>query len=138
MSAVRDALCLLLQADAAGVMSLASDVYPKAAPESATHPFVIVSAQSPPRPVYALGGGSPMIESSVYLVKAVDENLSPARAANLNKLIKARLQNAALTVVDYNLLYLRWVSDVDYAEQRKGKTYQHEGSLWRVEVAPQA
>lgn len=137
MSATRDAIVQHLQADAAGVMSVAGDVYPGTPPEGASHPLVQVTAQRPPRGNYVFQGLSH--EDSVYLVKAVDKNSSPKRAGEINAFIRARLDNAALSVDGQTTLLVSWVQDVEYSERTEdGTVYQHEGGLYEIWTEPEA
>ena len=137
MSAVREAICKHLQADtgAGGLMELATDVYPKGAPEGAEHPLVVVAAHRAPRGHYAFQGLSH--EESLYLVKGVDEGTSAARAGEMSRRIRARLDGAELEVEGYGLQLVSWVQDVEYDETApEGTKYQHEGGIYEVWVEP--
>ena len=143
MSAVREALCKFLQGDTGSgkLMELATDVYPKSAPEGATHPFVVVEAHRAPRGRFVFGGLD--AEESLYLVKAVDMDISPARASEINRRIRARLDpdgtgRAQLEVEGYGTLFLGWVQDVEYDDpQEEGGDYQIEGGIYEVIVEPE-
>lgn len=143
MSSVREALCQFLQADdgAGRLMELATDVYPGAAPESATHPFVTVFAHRAPRGEFTFGGLDH--EESMYLVKAVDEGTSPARVCEMNRRIRARLDpegkgDVALDVEGYGTVFLGWVQDVEYDDpQDEGGNYQFEGGIYEVWTEPE-
>ena len=135
MSAVREAICKFLQADATGVMAVATDVYPKGAPQGAIHPCVIVKAHRPPRGHYAFQELS--AEDSIYMVTGVDEGTSPARAANLKSLVRERLDEAEIEIDGYHTLLVSWMADVEYEETAPdGTKYQHEGGLYEVWAEP--
>lgn len=142
MSAVREALCKFLQEDAGAgkLMELATDVYPKSAPEGAVHPFVVVAAHRAPRGSHAFQGLDH--EESMYLVTAVDEGISPARASEMNRRIRARLDpegkgDVALVVEGHGTLFLGWVRDVEYDDpQAAGGNYQFEGGIYEVMTEP--
>lgn len=143
MSVVREALCKFLQEDTGvgRLMELATDVYPKSAPESAVHPFVVVEAHRAPRGQFAFGGLDH--EESMYLVKGVDEGISPARASEMNRRIRTRLDpegkgDAALEVEGYGTLFVGWVQDVEYDDpQGEGSNYQFEGGIYEVLTEPE-
>ena len=143
MSSVREALCLLLQADTGTgkLMELATDVYPGTAPEGAAHPFVTVAAHRAPRGEFTFGGLDH--EESHYLVKAVDEGTSPARVCEMNRRIRARLDpegtgDAELDVEGHRTIFLSWVQDVEYDDpQEDGTNYQLEGGIYEVWTEPE-
>ena len=135
MSAVREAICKHLQEDAEGVMSVATDIYPKGVPEGGAHPLVVVKAHRPPRANNNFQGLSH--EDSIYIVTGVDEGTSPARAANLKSLIRERLNEAAIEIEGYNTLLVSWMADIEFEETAEdGTKYQHEGGLYEVWAEP--
>jgi hypothetical protein len=143
VSNVREALCKAIQGDTGvgRVMELAKDVYPKSPPEGVNeYPFVVVAAHRAPRGEFTFGGLDH--EESMYLVKAVDESDSPARAAELKKRIRALLDpdgtgDAELEVEGHGTLFVSWVQDVEYDETAEGGTkYQHEGCIFEIWVEP--
>lgn len=135
MSAVREAICKFLQADATGVMSVATDVFPKGVPEGAVHPFVVVKAHQPAKGEYAFQALSH--EHSIYIVTGVDEGTSPARAANLKSLIRERLDEGEIEVEGYDTLLVSWMRDIEFEETAEdGTKYQHEGGLYEVWAEP--
>lgn len=137
MSAVREAICKHLQEDVgpAGVMGIATDVYPKLAPEGAEHPLVVVRAQRPPRGHYTFQGLSH--EDSFYVVTGVTEDTSPAVASDLKGRIRARLHDAPLVVEGSETLLVSWVQDVEFTEpDEDGVEYQHEGGIYEVWTEP--
>lgn len=135
MSAVRDAIVLHLQADAAGVMSVATDVYPGTPPEGASHPLVTVDAHQPPRAHRVFQALDH--EDSKYLVKGADKSSSPKRVGDLNRKIRARLDGADISVEGYDTQLVAWVEDVEYDEtQPDGSVVRFEGGIYEVMVEP--
>lgn len=131
MAVVRDAIVQHLQADTAGVMALADSVWPQIPPEgAANYPFVTVTAQKAPTGNHAFQGGG--YEESVFLVKAVDQNSSPATVGTIAASIRARMETATLTIDGQSCLAVMWLMDVSYHEQNDGVIYQHEGGLYYV------
>lgn len=143
MSSVREALCVFLQGDTGSgkLMELATDVYPGTAPEGAVHPFVVVTAHRAPSGVFAFGGIDH--EESEYLVKAVDDSISPARVCEMNKRIRARLDpdgrgEAELEVEGHGTLFVGWLQNVEYDEpQAEGTKYTIEGGIYEVLTEPE-
>jgi hypothetical protein len=143
VSNVREALCKFLQADtgAGKLMEIATQVYPGQPPEGAEHPLVDVTAMRAPRGNYAFQGLSH--EDSLYLVKAVDKNASPATAAEMAKRIRARLDpdgtgDAEISVEGSDTLLLSWVQAVEYDDpQGDGSVYRHEGGIYEVWTEPE-
>jgi hypothetical protein len=131
MAAVRDAIVQHLQTDAGGVMTLVTAVWPQIPPEGeGLYPFVTVTAQKAPTGVHAFQNGG--YEESVFLVKAIDRNTSPKKVGQIAAAIRARLEDAALTISGQSTLAVIWLMDVSYHEVEQGTIYQHEGGLYYV------
>lgn len=138
MSQVTEAICKKLQADtgAGGVMVLCSDVYPDLAPEEATFPYVIVTSQSPAVDAYSFGGI--VTETSIVLVKVVDQNTNPAPAEDARNRIQTVLQDANISLTGQTVLWLRRKSQFpEMAEVVEGITYIYRGALYDVIVSDQ-
>ena len=131
MAAVRDAIVQHLQADTSGVMALSDSVWPQIPPEgAAAHPFVTVTAQKAPAGVRVFQQVG--FEESVFLVKAIDRNTSPKKVGQIAAAIRARLDDAALSISGQTPLAVMWLMDVSYHEVDNGTIYQHEGALYYV------
>jgi hypothetical protein len=130
MSAQRNALVKYLQADVAGVMALATDVYPKQPPEGAQFPFVQVSARNAPAPERVFQAIAS--EDSTFLVEAIDQNTSPKRAGQIAAAIRARLDRAVLTIAGFSRVEVLWLQDVDRHEEFNGQIFQYEGGIYQV------
>jgi hypothetical protein len=74
--------------------------------------------------------------SLLYLVKAVDVGSSGLRAAQMAERLDTLLTDKPLSVSGWTNIRLRRESDVEYVEVDAGKTYQHYGALFRVDVRP--
>jgi hypothetical protein len=129
MSAVRDAICKHLKADPT-VSAIAKGVHPKLAPESSKFPLVVVSAQQPPTAIRTFQ--TVLAEQSIFLVKAIDQSISPKRASDLAAAIRTSLDQANLVIDGQNNLGIIWIQDVDLVEEYNGQTYQHEGGLYEI------
>lgn len=133
MATVLNALVQYLQADTAGVMSVAKQIIPRQAPEGdIKYPVVIVTAQQAPEGALVFQGIA--FEEGVYLVKACDKNISSVRTGQLNQLIRARLDQAAIPVSGYATLTCYWQRDVDYTEVVGSTIYHYEGGLYYIAV----
>lgn len=138
MSALRNAIVLHLQADAAVIALATGGIYPGLPPEAdQTFPFISVTAQKAPKPERVFRGGGTAaqeiaFEDAAYLVKAIDQSTSPADVAAINAAIRTSLDGAAVSVTGYSLLTVQWMGDVQYDEHQAGQTYQHEGGIYRI------
>jgi len=133
VSAVTEAICKALQADAQLQQLAPGGVWPFVAPEKTPFPYVIVSTQSPAVDHYTFGGPNSGWREAVYLVKAVDQNLSPADAEDIRSRVHTVLQDANLTVSGESVLWLRRRSQFpEYTEIVDGLVYVHRGALYDV------
>src|SRR5262249_30490998 len=133
MGAFRDAIVKHLQANA-GVMAAATKVFPGLPPEKgAVYPFITVIAQQPQRGERVFQAVDH--EGPTILVKAIDQSTSPKKVGEINRLIRAALNdNAALAIPGYSLINLMWIEDIEYDEEVDGIIYQHEGSFYLVQA----
>src|SRR5262245_50824662 len=133
MGVFRDAIVKHLQANA-GVMATATKVFPGIPPKKdAVYPFITVIAQQPQRGerVYQAIDH----EDATILVNAIDQSQSPKKAGEINRLVRAALNdNAALAIPGYSLINLMWIEDIEYTEEVDGVIYQHEGSFYLVQA----
>ena len=133
MSAASEAICAALRADSQLAILAPGGVYPNIAPEGTSYPYVVVSAQSPPLDNYTFGGSA--YQSSVYLIKVVDENLNPAPAEDARARVQAVLQDGSLTISGQTLLMIRRRQQMpELAEVNSGFIYQVRGALYDVVV----
>lgn len=108
-------------------------VYRFQAPQGSAEPYVIYQQQAGTDSyTFSARDG----RSLVYLVKAVDVGPSGLRAAQMAERIDTLLTDKPLTLSGWQNLRLRRESDVEYTEIDAGKTYQHYGALYRVDVRP--
>src|SRR5262249_30427003 len=133
MGAFRDAIVKHLQANA-GVMALVTKVFPGLPPKKdAAYPFITVIAQRAQRGERVFQAIDH--EDATVLVKAIDQSTSPKKVGEINRLVRAALNdNAALAIPGYGLINLMWIEDIEYAEEVDGVIYQHEGSFYLVQA----
>ncbi len=108
-------------------------VYRMQAPQGSVEPYVVFQEQAG---VDSYTFNARDARSLVYLVKAVDVGPSGLRAAQAAERIDTLLTDKPLTITGWTNLRLRRESDVEYSEIDNGKTYQHIGALFRVDVRP--
>lgn len=108
-------------------------VYRFQAPQGSVEPYVIYQQQAG-TDSYTFSAQD--ARSLVYLVKAVDASTSGLRAAQMAERIDALLTDKPLSLSGWTNIRLRRESDVEYIETDAGKTYQHYGALYRVDVRP--
>ena len=131
MSALRDAIVLHLQADAAVVAAAPGGIYPGLPPKgSPAYPFISVTAQKADAANWVFQQVG--FEDAVYLVKAIDRSTSPGIAGDINALIRASLNLATLTITGYANMGVLWMQDVSYDELDDSGHYQHEGGLYSL------
>jgi hypothetical protein len=132
MSAIRTAICKFLQADSQITAIAAGGVWPTAiAPEKTPFPFLTVWPQTPPTAEMVFQEVA--CERAVYVVKATDKGSSPKRATELARLIRTKLDRAALVIDGYNNLGIVWIQEMPYlSEEYQGQMYQHEGGLYEI------
>jgi len=133
VSALRTAIFAALNADVALKALVGERIFYQAAPQGSAYPFVIFGKQAG-TPQHAFRG--PAVRSDLWMAKAVDRGPSASAAEEIDAALEAVLADAELTIADAELLYLRRVSDLDYAEVRDGETFHHVGGLYRVVVDP--
>lgn len=108
-------------------------VYRLQAPQGSVEPYVVFQQQAG---VDSYTFNARDARSLVYLVKVVDVGPSGLRAAQAAERVDFLLTDKALSVTNWNNLRLRRESDVEYTEIDNGKSYQHIGALFRVDVSP--
>lgn len=137
MRAVDVALNSRLAADlgTAGTLGVlgCTGVYRFQAPQGSVEPYVVFQQQAG-TDSYAFSARD--ARSLVYLVKAVDASTSGLRAAQMAERIDSLLTDKPLSLSGWTNIRLRRESDVEYVEVDAGKTYQHYGALFRVDVRP--
>ena len=131
MNALEKALYSALSGDATltGLLSSATAIYQGVAPDGADPPYVVYGKQANTK-TYTFGAKA--WDNSLYLIKAVDERPSAARAGTIQDRLEVLLTDAALTVTGRTHLYLRPETDVDYPEVDQGRTTWHRGHLYRI------
>lgn len=108
----------------------AKSIYHQEAPQAAAMPYVIFSKSSGV-PTEAMHAPSVM-QTDVWMVKAVDHNTSADTAEAIADRITTLLNDASLSISGGTLLYLRRQSDIDYPEITDGELYRHVGALYRL------
>jgi hypothetical protein len=105
-------------------------IYHQQAPENAAYPMVIFSKSSGvPTDTFHTPGA---FETDVWLVKAIDRNMSADTAEAIAARIETLLNDASLSISGRTLMMLRRQSDVEYPEITDGESYKHYGALYRV------
>lgn len=137
MRAVDTALNSRLAADlgTAGTLGVlgCTGVYRFQAPQGSVEPYVVFQQQAG-TDSYTFAARD--VRSLLYLVKAVDASTSGLRAAQMAERIDSLLTDKPLSLTGWTNIRLRRESDVEYVEVDAGKTYQHYGALFRVDVRP--
>lgn len=105
-------------------------IYHNQAPATATFPYVVFSKQAG-NPTESFGDPS-ALETDLWQIKAIARSTSADIAEAAAARITVLLNDAALSISGVSLLYLRRVSDVEYAEVTDGVVYQHVGSMYRL------
>ncbi len=139
MRAVDTAIYSRLATDVAGTATGtlgqlgATGVYRMVASQGSVEPYIVFNEQAG-TDSYTFSAQD--ARSLVYLVKAVDASTSGLRAAQMAERIDALLTDKPLSLTGWRNIRLRRESDVEYTEIDAGKTYQHYGALFRVDVEP--
>lgn len=107
-------------------------VYRMQAPQGSVEPYVVYQQLAG---VDSYTFNARDARSLVYLVKVVDVGPSGLRAAQAAERIDVLLTDKGLSLSGFTNLRLRRESDVEYTEVDNGKTYQHYGALFRVDVS---
>ncbi len=104
-------------------------VYNMVAPDGVEPPFVVFQAMSKVDDYYAYSerGGS-----AVYMVKAIDRNVWPKTAGDIDTQIDSVMQDASLSITGHTLISCRREEDIYLVEDQGGVIYQHIGGLYRI------
>ncbi len=78
-------------------------------------------------PTYTIRG-----VDALYQVLAISDSPWPKEATEIDTLVDAVLQNAALSMSSYSLLWMRRESDLYLTEMRGSDMWQSTGGLWRI------
>lgn len=105
------------------------NIYDGVAFQNAGFPYVVLNKQSG-TPAYALG--SRAYDNEVWLIKGVDRGTDADVVEAISARLDALLTDATISISGRTQLYLRRISDVDYAEVVDGTIYRHSGSLFRL------
>lgn len=108
-------------------------VYRQIAPQGSVEPYVVFQQQAG---TDSYNFSARDARTLLYLVKAVDASTSGLRAAQMAERIDTLLTDKPLTLTGWTNIRLRRESDVEYIETDAGKTYQHYGALYRIDVRP--
>lgn len=127
---VRAAIVKVLRDNAALIALLPDDehVYHRSAPQDADYPFVILSKQSG-SPEYTFADWH---DNELWTVKGVARAGSAVEADDLDKAIKAALQDAELEIDGQATLLCRRDEDVNYGEIEEGTQVHHAGAMFRI------
>lgn len=127
---------LVSDTSAGGLMTLMTDgVWMDMAPKDSTK-FVIVSLATH-EDRYEFAG--PAYEQSVYLIKAVDLNVSGTRAKAAAARIHALLQDVQLSISGYDHMLMQREERIRYTEVDEVNPdirWQHRGGRYQVFVCP--
>lgn len=107
-------------------------IYRHQAPQGSVEPYVVFQQQAG---TDSYNFRARDARSLVYLIKAVDIGPSGLRAGQAAERIDALLTDYGLSITGFKTLRVRRESDVEYTEIDNGKTYQHIGALFRVDIA---
>jgi hypothetical protein len=103
------------------------------APQGSRFAYVIFNKQAG-TPSYTLGNRA--YDDDVWLIKAVGQDADVVASADPVDDIAARLDalltDGVISISGRTELYLRRMSDLDYAEVVDGVAYRHAGSLYRL------
>ena len=80
-------------------------------------------------PTYTIRG-----VSGLYRILAVSDSPYPKEATEIDSLVDAVMQNAALSMSSYSLLWCRRESDFSDNPNREGSMWTRQGGLWRIEA----
>lgn len=104
-------------------------VWNSLAPQDTRAPYVVFQVMSKVEDYFAyLKRGA----QAIYMVKAVSQSPWPKEAATIDTQIDTLLQDAALSITGFGLLWCRRESDLYLMEDVGGEVYQHQGGLYRV------
>ena len=134
-SEVDAAVIAALTNDATLAALMTDGVWRDVAPQSKTK-FVVVAQQDH---VDRYVQTTAAYEEFVYLVKAVDANVSGSTVKTAAARIHTVLQDAALTITGYGLMLIERIERVAFTEtdpDQQDRRWQHRGGLYRVFVQP--
>jgi hypothetical protein len=111
-------------------------IYYQVAPQGSRFAYVIFNKQAG-TPSYTLGNRA--YDDDVWLIKAVGQDADVVASADPVDDIASRLDvlltDGVISISGRTELYLRRMSDLDYAEVVDGVAYRHSGSLFRLVYA---
>ena len=99
-------------------------------PQNTDPPYVIFNVQSPSVPVRTLTGVA--YENLIYSVRGVTVGPTTAAAGTIATQINVALDDKALSITGFTLMYLRRVQDIDFPEIVAGQQYHHRGATYRI------
>lgn len=115
------------------LLGAAGNVFHRVAPRAAVPPYVVLHRQSE---VDRWTFAGPALEDELWTVKGICRGSSSAPADALAAAITAALNDAALSIDGYGLLYLRRESKLDYGEVDDGDQFHHCGGIFRLDAQP--
>jgi Protein of unknown function (DUF3168) len=114
------------------LLATTSSIYHIRAPLDAAFPYIIIQKQAG-APVWSFAG--PPMNNQLWMFKGVDRAASAGRAEDIAKRMDVVLTDAALTLTDGTLLYLRRETDIDYPEEGDPDFIVHNvGGSYRVVI----
>ena len=98
-------------------------------PQNVDPPWVVFQAVSKldDYPTFTIRGAN-----ALYMIKAVSDSPYPKEASAIDTLVDAVLQNAALSITGFSLLWCRRESDIYLTEARGGVNWTQTGGMWRI------
>lgn len=126
-SPTRKALYELLSGDSDLSSIATGGVYHRVAPENTEPPYVIFHRQAGTE-VWSM---TDAFKNELWLVKGVSRGGSASLAEDIDIRCEELLNDAALSISDSTLLYLRRESTVDYGQADSGEMIHHVGGLYR-------
>ena len=103
-------------------------VHNSVAPPNIKAPYVIFQAVSK-LDEHSFSG---RFGNAVYIVKAISKSPWPKEAGDVDTQIDTALEDAALSITGYTLLYCRRESDFYAVEEEGSEVWQHVGGYYRV------
>ena len=99
------------------------------APQGTEPPYVVFQAMSKVDEYWSYTGRG---SSAIYMIKAIDRNVWPKIAGDIDTQIDSVMQDASLSITGHALLMCRRESDIYLTEDQNGVIYQHIGGLSRI------
>lgn len=119
-----------------GLDSLAvGGIHRRRIPEGVTLPAIVFSKEANAERRHTLR--NEVMRRFVYLIRAVDEGLDEAKAADMLARVDALLENIDLAVPGWQTGFCRRIGDFELTENdTSGHVWQHLGGRYRIDLLP--